>query len=129
MPARILIVEDDQIIAADLRLKVERLGHEAVGIASGGEEAIGMAERFQPELVLMDFQLETAMNGTEAARIIQERTGASIVFVTAFSGQSCRDESARMSERGIYLGKPFSQIQLQEALDTALRSRQQPGHS
>jgi CheY-like chemotaxis protein len=123
MPARILIVEDDQIIAADLRLKVERLGHAVVGIASAGEEAIGLAEKFKPEIVLMDIQLEEAMSGTEAARIIQERTGAAIVFVTAFLGAAFRDESGRMPDRRIYLGKPFSQVQLEQALDTALRNR------
>ena len=81
MPARILIVEDDQIIAADLRLKVQGIGHEVIGIAISGEEAIGLAERCKPDLVLMDIQLDTAMDGLEAARIIQERTGASIIFV------------------------------------------------
>jgi len=63
MPARILIVEDDQIIAADLRLKVQGLGHEVIGIAMSGEEAIGLAGQFKPDLVLMDVQLDTAMGG------------------------------------------------------------------
>jgi len=84
MPARILIVEDDQIIAADLRLRVEGLGHEVIGISISGEEAIELAWQFKPDLVLMDIQLDTAINGVEAARIIQEHTGASILFVTAF---------------------------------------------
>jgi CheY-like chemotaxis protein len=123
MPARILIVEDDQIIAADLRLKVERLGHAVVGMASAGEEAIGLAGQLKPEIVLMDIQLEEAMSGTEAARIIQERTGAAIVFVTAFSGAAFREASTRTPDRGVYLGKPFSQVQLEQALDTALQNR------
>ena len=72
MPARILIVEDEQIIAADLRNKLQRLGHQVIGMAIGGEEAITMADQFQPDLVLMDVQLEGAMSGTEAARTIQE---------------------------------------------------------
>lgn len=123
MAARILIVEDDQIIAADLRLKVQRMGHEVVGIAAAGEEAIAMADQFRPELVLMDIQLETAMNGAEAARVIQERTGASIVFITALSGSPLRELS--QMPPGLFVGKPFSPIQLEAALDTALRNRAQ----
>jgi DNA-binding response OmpR family regulator len=125
MPARVLIVEDDQIIAADLRLKVQRIGHEVIGIAISGEEAIGLAERCKPDLVLMDIQLDTAMDGLEVARIIQERTGASIIFVTAFPSAAVRGESVRMSEEEIYLGKPFSRVQLEAAVAGALRRRSQ----
>jgi DNA-binding response OmpR family regulator len=127
MPARILIVEDDQIIAADLRLKVQDLGHEVIGIAISGEEAIGLAGRCKPDLVLMDIQLDTPMNGSEAARTIQERTGASIIFITAFPSAAFDGKSAGMAEQGIYLGKPFSRIQLEAAVDNALRRRSQRG--
>ena len=125
MPARILIVEDDQIIAADLRLKVQGIGHEVIGIAISGEEAIGLAERCKPDLVLMDIQLDTAMNGLDAARIIQERTGASIIFVTAFPSAAVRGESVGRSGEGIYLAKPFSRVQLEAAVDSALGRRSQ----
>ena len=125
MPARILIVEDDQIIAADLRLKVQALGHEVIGIAISGEEAIGLAGQLKPDLALMDIQLGTAMNGANAARIIQQRTGASIVFITAFPSAAFHDESVGMLEEGIYLGKPFSRIQLEATVDRALRRRSQ----
>ena len=76
MSARILIVEDEQIIAADLRNKLVGLGHEIVGMAIAGAEAISIAEQVRPDLVLMDVQLEGAMSGTEAARTIQKHTGA-----------------------------------------------------
>ena len=123
MSARILIVEDDQIIAADLRLKVERLGHEVVGIATTGEEAIGMADQFNPEVVLMDIQLETPMNGVEAARKIQESRGASIIFITAFPSSTFRGESDGTPDEGTYLSKPFSKMQLEQVLHTALLRR------
>jgi len=125
MPAQILIVEDDQIIAADLRLKVRALGHEVIGIAISGEEAMGLAGQFKPDLVLMDIQLETGMSGGDAARIIQERTGASIIFVTAFPRATLHDGSVGMLEEGIYLAKPFSRVQLETAVDSALRRRSQ----
>jgi len=125
MPVRILIVEDDQIIAADLRLKLQALGHEVIGIALSGEEAITMAGQFKPEIVLMDIQLETAMSGAEAARIIRERTGASIIFITAFSGAAFRGETVGMLDEGSCVGKPFSQSQLAQAVDTQIRKRSQ----
>ena len=118
MPARILIVEDEQIIAADLRNKLLRMGHEIVGMAIAGDEAISIAEQVRPDLVLMDVQLDGAMSGIEAARKIQERTGAQIIFITAFPGVFLRDP-AQMTEPGICLGKPFSRVQLEAALAAA----------
>ena len=131
MGARILIVEDEQIIAADLRNKLERMGHEVVGMASAGDEAILMAEQVRPDLVLMDVQLEGEMSGTDAAQRIQRQTGAKIIFITAFPGVFLRDPT-QMTEPGICLGKPFSRIQLEAALSAVcaspeLRDQEQPG--
>ena len=120
-PARILIVEDEQIIAADLRNKVMRLGHNVVGMAIAGDEAISMAERLKPDLVLMDVQLEGPMSGTQAARTIQERSRTPIVFITAFPGIFVR-EPGQMQQPGICLAKPFSRIQVEAALNAALGS-------
>jgi two-component system, response regulator PdtaR len=120
MPARILIVEDEQIIAADLRNKLRQMGHEVVGMAIAGQEAINIAEEVRPDLVLMDVQLEGEMSGTEAARVIQERTGAQVIFVTAFPGVFLRDP-AKMTDPGICLGKPFSRVQLEAAVGAALK--------
>lgn len=117
--ARILIVEDELIIAADLGNQLRRLGHEVVGMAIAADEAVRMADQLKPDLVLMDVQLEGEMSGTEAARVIQERTGAMIVFITAFPGVFVREPS-QMQLPGICVGKPFSRIQLEAALSAAL---------
>ena len=106
MPARILIVEDEQIIAADLRNKLLRMGHEIVGMAIAGDEAISIAEQVRPDLVLMDVQLDGAMSGIEAARKIQEHMGAQIIFITAFPGVFLRDP-AQMTEPGICWASHF----------------------
>jgi CheY-like chemotaxis protein len=71
MGARILIVEDEQIIAADLEQKLIALGHQVVGSAASGEEAIRLAQHLRPELVLMDVRIRGSVDGTEAARRIQ----------------------------------------------------------
>jgi CheY-like chemotaxis protein len=124
MGARILVVEDEQIIAADLSNKLTRLGHEVIGTAIAGEEAISMAEQLNPDLVLMDVQLESQMSGTDAARIIQERTGAPVIFITAFPGLFLKDPN-QMQQPGVCLGKPFSRIQLEAAVGVALRHLQE----
>lgn len=128
MAARILIVEDEQIIAADLRNKLRRMGHEIVGMAIGGEDALIMAEQLKPDLILMDVQLEGEMSGTEAARAIQDRTGAPIIFVTAFPGVFIRDP-AQMQKPGICIGKPFSLIQIEAAIQAALGAPSPAGDS
>jgi len=112
-------VEDEQIIAADLSNKLRRMGHEVVGMAIAGEEATSMAERLKPSVVLMDVQLEGPMSGTEAARVIHERMGCPIIFITAFPGVFLRD-SAQMTEPAICIAKPFSRAQLEAALSVAL---------
>lgn len=117
MPNRILIVEDEQIIAADLAGQVGRMGHEVVGMAIAGDEAIEMADRLKPDIVLMDIKLEGKTTGTEAARVVQERTGARIVFITAFP--DVFRNTAQLETPGICLGKPFSRFQLEAALQTA----------
>lgn len=128
MPSRVLIVEDEQIIAEDLAIQIGRMGHDVLGIAISGEEAVAMAEQTEPEVVLMDVQLEGPMTGAEAAQIIQERTGAGIVFVTAFPDPVVR-ETSHARHAGICVGKPFSRPQLDAALRAAARSRERPRES
>ena len=117
--ARILIVEDELIIAADLQSKLRRLGHEVVGMAVDADEAIAIAERARPDIVLMDVQLQGATNGIEAARIIYERAAPHIVFITAFPGTFIRDPTP-MNKSWLCLGKPFSQTQLEATLSATL---------
>ncbi len=118
---RILVVEDEQIIAADLEMKLLSLGHEVIGTAVSGTEAIQLAEQQQPELVFMDIQLRGKMNGIEAAHHIQRSTGAQIVFLTAFAGMFIQNP-AQMPTPGLCLSKPYSRYQLAAVLQ-AVSSR------
>ena len=117
MGIRILIVEDELIIADDLAGQLERMGHNVVGIAIAGVEAVQMAVQGNPDVVLMDVQLQGEMSGAEAACEIQERTGAHIVFVTAFPGVLVR-KPPQLQEPMICIGKPFSRVQLEMALNS-----------
>ena len=117
MSLRILIVEDEQIVAADLESKLTKIGHCVVGTAGTGEDAIALAEQIRPELVLMDIRLKGSMDGTEAARRVQRLTGAPIIFITAFAEIFLRDP-ALMKPPGLCLSKPFSLNQLQAVIET-----------
>lgn len=115
MRRRVLIVEDEFIVADDLQWQLTQIGCEVVGIAASGEEALSIAEKERPEVVMMDIQLQGTIDGVEAAQLIQRRTGTAIIFVTAFAAVFLRDPSKLVSP-GICLSKPFSTVQLKAAL-------------
>lgn len=120
MSRRILIVEDEIIVADDLEWQVRQLGFEVIGMATSGEEAVSLADRERPDVVLMDIQLQGVMTGSQAAWLIQHKTGAAIIFVTAFAPTCCRD-TGEMPAPGICLSKPFSIFQLKAALQSAVQ--------
>lgn len=129
MRRRVLIVEDEIIVADDLEWQVSKIGYDVMGIAASGEEALTAIDRQQPDIVLMDIQLQGRMNGIEAARLIQRQTGAAIIFVTAFPATFLRDPD-QMRPPGICLSKPFSMVQLKAALESVAApgdSEERPG--
>ncbi|TKL80951.1 response regulator, partial [Enterococcus faecium] len=66
-----MIVEDEQIVALDLKMSLEDLGHQVVATVAYGEEVLARATQVKPDLVLMDIQLAGRMRGTEAAQLLQ----------------------------------------------------------
>jgi CheY-like chemotaxis protein len=127
MSLRILIVEDEQIVAADLEDKLRRMGHQAIGVAASGDEAILLAEQVRPELVLMDVRLQGAMDGTQAAQSIQRLTGAPVIFITAYAEIFLRDPQL-MRPPGLCLSKPFSLQQLRAVLDAVAMPQAAPAN-
>src|SRR5881398_2062024 len=91
MNKKVLIVEDEIIVADDLEWQLTKVGYEVVGIAVSGEEALTLADQERPHIVLMDIQLQGHVNGLEAAKTIQRKTGAAVIFVTAFPAVFLRD--------------------------------------
>jgi CheY-like chemotaxis protein len=112
---RVLIVEDEAIVADELQYEVLQLGFEVVGVAASGREAIALAEKSRPNLVLMDIQLQGAMTGIEAAEVIHKQFGTAVIYVTAFAAVFIRDP-ARLVPPGVCLSKPFSPIQIRSVL-------------
>src|SRR5438309_11904282 len=107
---RILIVEDELILAADLEYQLASLGHQVIGIAECSEEAIRMAGEQRPDLITMDFQLQGEMSGGELATTLQKLTGARIMYITAFPDALLRN--ANGNAPGICVQKPFTPRQI-----------------
>jgi len=120
--ARIMITEDESIVALDLKSTLEGLGHTVPAIAASGEEAIRKAEETQPDLVLMDIMLKGAMDGVEAAGHIHERFGIPIIFVTANADETILARAKETEPYG-YIIKPFKEREVCATVEIALRKR------
>ena len=121
--ARILIVEDEGIVARDLRRSLERLGYQVVGLASTGEDAVTKAVEARPDLVLMDIRLGGSMDGVTAAQLIRKQQNLPVIYVTAFTDADTVNR-AKVTEPFGYLLKPFEERELLAAIDMALYKHQ-----
>jgi CheY-like chemotaxis protein len=118
--ARLLIVEDEAIVAADLQRQLSRLGYTVEGRAKSGEEAVRLARSFSPDLVLMDVRLMGSMDGLEAARRIYDETAIPIVYMTAYANLIMNDPH-QMQPPHLCVTKPFSLPDLHEIIQIALQ--------
>jgi PAS domain S-box-containing protein len=117
--ARILIVEDEAVVALDLKLQLEALGYRIVGVAASGEQAIEAVAAKQPQLVLMDVRLQGPMDGISAAQAIREQHDTAVIFLTSHSDDATVQRAARTAPYG-YLTKPFQIKELRAGIEVAL---------
>jgi two-component system, response regulator PdtaR len=120
---RILIVEDEAIIAADLQRRLSRLGCEVVGMAASGEEAVRLATLLKPELVLMDINLQGEMGGTQTAQQLRTQLQLPVVYLTA-SSDATVVRQAKLTEAFGYLLKPLDERLLYITIEMALYKHQ-----
>ncbi len=117
--ARILIVEDEGILAIKTRMDLEDMGHEVMGIVDNGKDAVKIALKEKPDLILMDIVLKGSLNGIEATGMICEGNGCRIIYITAHADDKTV-ESAKRTRHVRFLFKPFEPYQLKEAIEGAL---------
>ncbi|MCE5204088.1 MAG: response regulator [Coriobacteriales bacterium] len=115
---RVVIAEDEAIIRMDLREMLAEEGHQVVGEARDGEEAVSLTRELRPDVVFMDVKMP-GMDGIEAARIINAERLAPVVMVTAFS-QSTYVEDASAAGAMAYLVKPFTKRDIVPAMQVAV---------
>jgi CheY-like chemotaxis protein len=117
---KILVVEDERLIARDIAMQLADLGYEPLGPADTGEQAIEMAGELRPDLVLMDVHLRSAMDGIDAAQAIRTQFDIPSVFLSAFSGKA-DSARAQLAKPAGYLAKPFEDYELREIIEAAFK--------
>lgn len=120
---RILIVEDEIIIAREIEARLETLGYDVVGIASTGEQAISLTEQTQPQLILMDIVLKGEIDGIETSVEIRRRWSLPIIYLTAYTDKTTL-ERAKATEPYGYIVKPLSERELHANIEMALFKHQ-----
>jgi two-component system, response regulator PdtaR len=119
VPLRLLIVEDEAIVAADIEERLSKLGYKIEAIADTGEEAVALAGERKPDLILMDIILKGAMRGTDAAHRISNELKIPVVYLTANADDSSFFAALDSGPFG-YVLKPFQNRELQIAIEIAL---------
>lgn len=116
---QVLVVEDDAIIALDIRQRLKNMAYGVHGHASSGKEAIKKVEQIRPDLVLMDIRLRGEMDGIETAEQIRTRFNIPVVYLTAHSDEQTL-QRAKVTEPFGYICEPFDNRELRIALEVGL---------
>jgi PAS domain S-box-containing protein len=116
---KVLVVEDEMIVARDIENRLKNLGYTVVALASTGEEAVRTALDAVPDLVLMDIMLKGEMDGIQAAERINRELDIPVVYLTAYADETTL-ERAKITGPFGYIVKPFEQRGLHTTIETAL---------
>jgi len=119
--ARILIIEDEWLIAEDLRMVLRKLGHEVLGIVRTGEEAIRLVFKEIPDLIFMDVQLDGDIDGIDAAKSIRKKFNMPIIYCTANTDDLTVMKMDSTSPKGLVM-KPFNNCDIERAITPFLFS-------
>jgi len=122
-PTRILVVEDESIVALDIQDRLESLGYEVPATVASGENAIEQAGILRPDLVLMDIHLQGQMDGVAAADQIRRQFGIPVIYLTA-NADHPTVERAKVTEPFGYVIKPFEERELHTTIEIALYKHQ-----
>jgi two-component system cell cycle sensor histidine kinase/response regulator CckA len=120
---KILVAEDELIVAKNIENQLVKIGYEVVATADSGEEAVARAAQTKPDLVLMDIKLAGEMDGVEAARQIYERFHIPAVYLTAYADNETLHR-AKLTDPYGYVIKPFEPKKLHTAIEIALYKHQ-----
>jgi PAS domain S-box-containing protein len=119
MKGKVLIVEDEPIVALDLQQEIEQFGCEVVGLAESADEALMVAEANRPDLALMDVRIIGSMDGIQTARLLRHSHQVPFIFLTSYNDEVTTGRAAKEMPYG-YLTKPFRSRELKAALSVGL---------
>jgi len=113
---KILIVEDEMIIAANISLQLSKLGYEVTGIIPNGEKVLPHIKQNKPDIVLLDVQLKGKLDGIETAEAMQNEFDIPIIYLTANADES-NFNRAKATNPYAFISKPFKRLDLQRAIE------------
>jgi signal transduction histidine kinase len=121
--AKLLVVEDEEIVAFDIESTLKSLGYTVLDVVASGEEAIASAAKMQPDLVLMDIMLKSSMDGIQTANEIRKNLNIPVLYLTAYADVNTL-ERAKITEPFGYIIKPFEERTLSTIIEIALSRHQ-----
>jgi CheY-like chemotaxis protein len=124
--AKILLAEDENIVALDIKSRLISLGYAVLAVVSSGEDAIRKAAETRPDLVLMDIKLKGEMDGIEAAAQIKARFDIPVIYLTAYVDKDTM-ERARQTDPLGYVTKPYEEEDLTRTIEMALTHHRKTG--
>jgi len=117
--ARVLVVDDSAFMRNTLKYLFERAGHEVVGLATGGREAVDLFAKLEPDLVTLDILMDD-MDGIEALRLIRQMDPqAKVMMVTVQHQETLQQEARKLGASG-YIKKPFKEEEMVQAVERVL---------
>jgi len=124
-PLRVIVAEDEYIIALDLKRKLESFGYSVLCTVSSGEAAIAKSNELRPDLLIMDVGLQGRTNGFGAIAAIRDKMHIPVVFVTAYSDEATRLEVAKL-ESADFVMKPIESHELRHSVEQACKGTTPP---
>ncbi len=121
--SKIIIVEDEIIIALDLKLRLENLGYVVLNIAFNGEDAIKLTGETNPDLVLMDIQLNGEMDGITVANQIRRLHNVPFIYLTGSHDNSLLERAKKTDPIG-FISKPFDETEIQNLIERAILQKE-----
>lgn len=118
LPIKIVIVEDEMIIGANISLQLSSLGYEVTGIIPRGEEALIHIKENKPDIALLDIQLKGKLDGIETAKLMQEDFDIPLIYITA-NADEVNFNRAKDTKPFAFISKPFRKLDLQHAIELA----------
>ncbi len=119
---RVLVVEDERIVAFHLCQRLSKLGYSVVGVLSSGRQTLDRIDELQPDVVLMDVHIDGDLDGIETASRLRDCTGVPVIYLTAHAEESTLDRARATKPYGFLL-KPFSERELHATIQMGLERR------
>jgi PAS domain S-box-containing protein len=120
--AKVMVVDDEFIVTMEIKMGLTAQGHEVVGTASSGEQAVEMAQRLSPDVILMDIVMPGKLNGIAAAEIIKKELDIPVIFLTAHAEEPMIKRAKAVEPFG-YIVKPYLESEIMATVEVALHKK------